>query len=192
MRSKRIGLLVGAGSLLTALCLRSTAKHPSNAGPEDPPIKFELPAPKPLSAKEELETFKLQGDFEIQLVASEPLVEDPVAISFDEKGRMWVVEMRGYMHDADATGQDEPSGRIKILEDTRGDGTFDKATVFADGLVMPRAAAPVRGHMPPRHSGARRTPAYRARRILSKVAVQDGKRLRRQGRYRAPAAGRQR
>lgn len=145
MRANRIAVSVLAGSLLTVLASRTMAKHPSNAGPEDPPIKFELPPPKPLSAQEEIETFKLQDDFEIQLVAAEPLVEDPVAISFDEKGRMWVVEMRGYMHDADATGQDAPSGRIKVLEDTRGTGTFDKATVFADGLVMPRAATPMRG-----------------------------------------------
>jgi mono/diheme cytochrome c family protein/glucose/arabinose dehydrogenase len=145
MRAKRIALWVLAGSLLTVPALRSSAKHPSNAGPEDPPIKFELPPPRPLSPQEELETFKLQDDFEIQLVAAEPLVEDPVAISFDENGRMWVVEMRGYMHDVDATGQDEPSGRIKILEDTRETGRFDRATVFADRLVMPRAATPVRG-----------------------------------------------
>lgn len=73
------------------------------------------------------------------------MVEDPVAISFDARGRMWVVEMRGYMHDMGGTGEDQPTGRIKILESSKGDGKYDKATIFLDGLVMPRAVLPVRG-----------------------------------------------
>ena len=60
-------------------------------------------------------------------------------------GRMWVVEMRGYMRDPDATGEHEKIGRIKVLEDTNGDGRMDKMTVFKDGLFLPRAIALVRG-----------------------------------------------
>ena len=48
-------------------------------------------------------------------------------------------EMRGYMHDVDGTGEDQPIGRISRLESTKGDGIYDKATVFVDNLLLPRA-----------------------------------------------------
>ncbi len=54
---------------------------------------------------------------------------------------MWVVEMVGYMNDIQATGEHNPLGRVVVLEDTDNDGTMDKRTVFADGLVLPRALA---------------------------------------------------
>ena len=73
------------------------------------------------------------------LVASEPLVQDPVAIDFDADGRMYVVEMRGFMPNIDGKGEDRPIGRIVVLEDTNDDGKMDKKTVFLDGLVQPRA-----------------------------------------------------
>jgi mono/diheme cytochrome c family protein len=81
----------------------------------------------------------------MELVAAEPLVEDPVVIRFDEAGRLWVVEMRGFMVDLDRTGEDEPTGRVKILTDGDGDGRMDEARVFLNGLVMPRALAFVPG-----------------------------------------------
>jgi putative membrane-bound dehydrogenase-like protein len=119
--------------------------HPSNAGPVDAPILFNLPPPDPLSVAEALKTFALPEGLVIEPVASEPLVEDPIAISFDELGRMYVVEMRSYMQNVDGDKEDEPIGRIKRLTDTDGDGKFDKAEVFIDGLVMPRAVLAVRG-----------------------------------------------
>lgn len=130
---------------LAAACASVFALHPTKPGPSDPPIRFPLPPPKVLSPLEELKSFRIQPGFRIELVASEPMVEDPVAISFDARGRMWVVEMRGYMHDMQGAGEDQPTGRIRILESTRGDGKYDKATVFLDRLVMPRAVLPVRG-----------------------------------------------
>ena len=92
-----------------------------------------------------LKTFKLPAGFHIECVASEPMVEDPISCAFDADGRIWVVEMRGYMHDLDGAGENERVGRIKILESTRRDGKYDKATIFLDGLVMPRAVLPTRG-----------------------------------------------
>ena len=124
---------------------RPKAGHPSNPGPEDAPILFDVPTPEPLKVDAALETFKLPDGFRIEPVAFEPMVEDPVAISFDERGRMYVVEMRGYMHDVEAKGEDQPVGRVKLLEDTDGDGRMDKATVFLDGLIMPRGVLAVRG-----------------------------------------------
>jgi len=97
------------------------------------------------SATEELETFQIEPGFKVQLVASEPLIEDPVLIQFDENGRLWVVEMRGYMTDLEGSEEDQPIGRISILEDENGDGEMDKSTIYLDNLVMPRALGLIKG-----------------------------------------------
>lgn len=109
-------------------------------------VPRELIPPSPaLTPEQALKSFKLQPGFRIECVASEPMVEDPVAAAFDPDGRLWVVEMRGYMPDLDGTGEDAPVGRVVILTDTNGDGKMDKQTVFIDGLVLPRALALVDG-----------------------------------------------
>lgn len=91
------------------------------------------------SPEEELLTFQIDPGLEIQLVAQEPLVESPVVIQFDPWGRMWVVEMRGYMNDLEGSEEHQPVGRIAILEDQDGDGEMDHRTTYLDSLVMPRA-----------------------------------------------------
>ena len=98
------------------------------------------PAPV-LSPADALQRFRIAPGFEIELVAAEPLVEDPVAMAWDEYGRLYVVEMRGYMPDAYGTGKDEPVGRVVRLTDTDGDGRMDESAVFLDRLVNPRAVA---------------------------------------------------
>ena len=100
------------------------------------------PSP-PKTPQDELKTFQLEPGLTIQLVASEPLVQDPVFIQFDEFGRLWVVEMRGFMPDIEGLGESEPVGRINILEDTDGDGIMDISTIYLDSLIMPRALAVV-------------------------------------------------
>jgi mono/diheme cytochrome c family protein/glucose/arabinose dehydrogenase len=132
-----LALLVGATSAL--------ALNKGNAGPKDVTLKFNLPAPAPLSPEEALKSFRLPPGFRIELVASEPMIETPVAISFDDQGRMFVVEMRGYMRDVDGTTEKEPIGRVSLLTDVDGDGRMDSATAFADNLVMPRGVMPVKG-----------------------------------------------
>ncbi len=102
-------------------------------------IKFKLPPPPPLTPQQELKTFKLPPGFKIEVVASEPLVECPTAMTWDDQGRAYVIEMLSYMNDVNGTGENEPICRIKRLESTRGDGIYDKATVFVDHLVSPRA-----------------------------------------------------
>ena len=72
----------------------------------------------------------------IQLVAAEPLVVDPVAMAFDEHGRLYVVEMIGY-----SEHREDQLGRVRLLEDENGDGQFDRSTVFADNLAWPTAVA---------------------------------------------------
>ena len=91
------------------------------------------------SPEESLEHFRIETGFEIKLVASEPDVRTPVAMTFDEKGRIWVVEMSGYMPDTAGSGEDAPTGKIVILEDSDKDGRMDKRSVFMDSLVLPRA-----------------------------------------------------
>jgi glucose/arabinose dehydrogenase/mono/diheme cytochrome c family protein len=100
------------------------------------------PAPA-LSPEQALQRFSIAPGYEIELVAAEPLVEDPVAMAWDEAGRLYVVEMRGYMPDAYGTGSDEPVGQVVRLEDSDGDGLMDSSEVFLGGLVNPRAIAVV-------------------------------------------------
>jgi mono/diheme cytochrome c family protein/glucose/arabinose dehydrogenase len=132
-------------AVLLATVGPAVAIHEKNAGPKDVEIRFKLPVPKPLSPEEALKAFRVEEGYRVELVAAEPLVEAPVAMSWDERGRLYVVEMRGYMQDVTGAKDLEPKGRIRLLEDTDGDGRMDKATVFLDGLVLPRAVMAVNG-----------------------------------------------
>lgn len=85
--------------------------------------------------------FIIEDGYKIELVANEPLLDSPVATAQDIQGRLWVVEMPGYMRDIDGNGDDIKDGRIVILEDTDNDGHMDKRTIFLDGLLNPRAIA---------------------------------------------------
>jgi mono/diheme cytochrome c family protein len=135
--------------LIVALALVAplAAQNGDRPGEDQPPLPKDLvvPAAPVLSPAEQLAGFKLEGDVVIELVAAEPLVVDPVQIAFDELGRLWVCEMRGYMPDADGRGEGQPIGRIVVLEDTDGDGQMDRRVDFMDELVMPRAVMPTRG-----------------------------------------------
>lgn len=104
-----------------------------------------IPAAPALSPEDELKTFRIAPGYRVELVASDPLVQDPVAMDFGPDGRIWVAEMRGYMPDLDGHGEDKPVGRIVILSDTDGDGRMDQSEVFLDGLILPRALLLVEG-----------------------------------------------
>ncbi len=108
----------------------------------EPVVPEELIPPSPvLSVAEALKAFMITPGFVIEPVAAEPLVEKPVCLDFDSRGRMWVCEMRGYMSDIDGKNESIPRGRIVILEDTDADGRVDKRTVFLDTLLLPRSVA---------------------------------------------------
>ena len=107
--------------------------------------KERIPPAPPLPPDEAVKQFMLPPGFHIELAASEPMVEAPTVLQFDPDGRLWVVEMRGYMPNLDGLGETNATGRISILEDTDGDGRMDRKKIFLDGLVMPRALLPVRG-----------------------------------------------
>lgn len=102
---------------------------------------IEVPASPVLSASQALERFRVAPGFRVELVASEPLVVDPVAMDWDDEGRLYVVEMRGFMGDLEGGGEDRAVGRVVVLEDDDGDGRMDRSRVFLDGLVLPRAVA---------------------------------------------------
>lgn len=104
------------------------------AAPEPPAAATDLPRVPPKSPSDALSSFGLRPGLEIETAAAEPLVMDPIAMSFDEQGRLYVVEMRDY-----SERREERLGRIRLLEDLDADGKFDKSTVFAEGLPWPTA-----------------------------------------------------
>lgn len=108
---------------------------------QDPPSIDELASKlltvKPSKPEDSRKQLEMQGRFEAQLVAAEPLVRDPVALDFDERGRMYVIELPQY--NGYAVEGFMAKGSIRLLEDTNGDGTFDKATLFAEKLDYPTA-----------------------------------------------------
>ena len=96
------------------------------------------PSPAPLSPEESLKTFRLPIGYHLELVASEPMIKEPVAVAWDGNARMYVAQMETYMQDVNATGEQEPISRIILLEDTNNDGRMDKSSVFIDKLKLPR------------------------------------------------------
>src|SRR5919198_6650709 len=91
--------------------------------------------PGPKSPAESLKCMKARTGFKVELMAQEPLVMDPIAFAWGPDGKFWVVEMGDYPLGVDGKGK--PGGCVKFLEDTDGDGKYDKATVFLDGIGFP-------------------------------------------------------
>jgi mono/diheme cytochrome c family protein len=92
-----------------------------------------------------LNNYLVEEGFELSMVASEPQLKAPVSMDFDNNGRIWVVEMIGYMPNIEGIGEEEKNGRITILEDLDKDGYFEDSKIFMDELVLPRAIALVYG-----------------------------------------------
>ena len=89
------------------------------------------PGGPPYTPAQSMAMIRTEPGFRLELVASEPDVQSPVAMDIDEDGRIWVVEMPGYPLDV------SPTGRVRVLEDTNGDGRVDRSTLFADNLRLP-------------------------------------------------------
>ena len=96
-----------------------------------------------LTPEVQQQLFVLPEGYTAELVLADPDIEDPVGVTFDGNGRMYVLEMRSYMRDVEGSNSREPISRISRWEDTNGDGTYDRHTVFADKLVLPRIAFPL-------------------------------------------------
>jgi putative membrane-bound dehydrogenase-like protein len=120
-----LGLLV----ILPAIAWAADTQRP----PEDPPAK---------TPDASLRALRPRPGFQAELVAAEPLVQSPIAFAWGPDGKLWVVEMGDYPLGLDGNGK--PGGRIKVLEDTNGDGKYTKATVFLDGLSFPTSVMPWR------------------------------------------------
>jgi putative membrane-bound dehydrogenase-like protein len=90
-----------------------------------------------LTPAEAIKKMTVPPGFSVELVASEPAIVNPVAMTFDERGRIWITESLEYPRHSAGPGKD----RVKILESTKGDGAYDKITMFADGLNIPSGIA---------------------------------------------------
>ncbi|MFM7163860.1 MAG: PVC-type heme-binding CxxCH protein [Planctomycetaceae bacterium] len=100
-------------------------------------ISERVPRPdsEPVSPQESLSLIEVREGYEVQLVAAEPLVQDPVAIDWGVDGRLWVAEMADYPSGMDGNGV--AGGRIRVLQDTNGDGQYDSSRVFLDNVAFP-------------------------------------------------------
>ncbi len=130
-----------AALLLATITVIATvqAQDPKTPPKPAPDYSAELPQVPPKEPAEALKTFKLHPGFRMELVACEPLIRSPVALDFDENGRMYVVEYPEY--NQYATKESMGHGRVRLLEDTDGDGRFDKATTFLDNVEYTVAVA---------------------------------------------------
>ncbi len=119
---------------------------PQGANPEDPDWKGVDLEPKeaikPLSPAEEAKRFLLPPGYKIEPILTEPAIQQPAAIHFDANGRMYVLELRTYMLDADSKGELAPTSRISRWEDRNNDGIYETGTAFVDSLVFPRFVLP--------------------------------------------------
>ena len=116
----------------------------SAASPDDtrvvPQAKNDLP--RGMTPQESLSAIRVPPGFKIEIAACEPLVKDPIAFDWGADGKLWVVEMGDYPLGVDGKGK--PGGVVRFLEDTNGDGGYDKATTFLDGLPFPTGVMPWR------------------------------------------------
>ena len=122
-------ICIGVGLLL---CLQATAA--------DKLKPYKVPMLSPEAA---LKSFVVADGYRMELVACEPMIEEPVALAWDGNGRMYVAEMRTYMQDIDGRDQFRPISRVVRMEDTDGDGRMDRHSVFIDKLVLPRMILPL-------------------------------------------------
>lgn len=126
--------------LANVAAANDTSQLAAATGSDAVDYSAELPRIPPTEPADAVGTFAVAAGFRLELVASEPLVNSPVACEWDENGRLYVCEMRGY-----SESRDDGLSRISILDDIDGDGCYDRSTVFADGLLWPTALFPYDG-----------------------------------------------
>lgn len=106
--------------------------------PDRPDVPPDFPTPTQIQA-----SLRLDPGLKAELVAAEPEVESPVAMAFDEAGRLWVAEMRDYPHGPEPGKP--PLSRVKVLEDRDGDGRFETGVIFQDQVSFANGVLPWRG-----------------------------------------------
>lgn len=140
MRSRNDRSAVNAVVLIWFSTVAVVAADKAVDKPADKPVDKTASA---LSPAQELATFRVPKGFRVELVASEPQVVDPVAMTFDEDGRIFVVEMRSYNETKPPI--EMSSGRVGMLEDRDGDGRFESGSTFGQGLRLPSGITPWNG-----------------------------------------------
>ncbi len=136
-----VATLAALAALLALSLPAALAASDKSSGAMDidpPPAVNNIPAPH-LTVAEALSSFEIEKGFAVGAIISEPAIIDPVAMAIDEDGRLFVVEMRGYMLDTEGKGEDSPLGRISVHEEPDANGIYQKHAVFLDNLVLPRA-----------------------------------------------------
>src|ERR1051325_3048948 len=122
MRRLRLLALLLTCAAMPVLIAQQPADRSWTPGVRKAPVES-----PPLTPEEEMKTFVLPPGYRVELVASEPLIQDPIAIDWDRDGRMWVVESPEFVPDLQAPEPNlDPIGRIVVLEDTNNDGKMDK------------------------------------------------------------------
>lgn len=136
------------GGVIVAFAICLAVVIPAEAQDSGVPAKeavaesFSSKAP-PLSPEQSIATMEIQDGYTITPVLTEPVIHEPAAIAWDGNGRMYVIEMRTYMQEIDGKDQLAPVSRVSRHEDTDGDGVYDKHSVFADNLSLPRMVLPL-------------------------------------------------
>src|SRR5882757_2322613 len=122
LRGSLIIVAIAGASLAGAVSQRQTAWPP--------PVQPVPDIAPPRSAEAELDTFYLPPGYRVEIVAAEPLVQDPIAIDYDAVGHLFVLEMPGFAFDTSMANSREGIGRVVRLDDVNGDGRMDRRTVF--------------------------------------------------------------
>ncbi|MDX5339490.1 MAG: ThuA domain-containing protein, partial [Cyclobacteriaceae bacterium] len=141
------GILWAVGDKVNELLEAYAIPTPEFRDAEIPNYEKRDPAPRyqlPLSPEESMKLVQVPIEFELELFASEPMIINPISMTWDERGRLFVIETTDYPNEVRAEGGND---KIKILEDTDGDGKADKVTVFADNLNIPTSIMAVNGGM---------------------------------------------
>jgi mono/diheme cytochrome c family protein/glucose/arabinose dehydrogenase len=132
--------------LLATAALLPAPLGAAEAKPQAPTESLEVPKQPSILARspqETLKSFHLPKGYRMELVLAEPDIQEPVVAVFDANGRMFVAEMRTYMQDVDGTDEHARNSRISLHWSSKGDGHFDKHTVFLDHLLLPRMILPL-------------------------------------------------
>lgn len=141
------GILWAVGDQVNAQLAAYEIPTPEFRDAEIPNYEKRDPAPQyqlPLSPEQSMKLVQVPVGFELQLFASEPMIINPISMTWDERGRLFVIETTDYPNEIRKEGGDD---KIKILEDTDGDGKADKVTIFAEGLNIPTSITPMNGGM---------------------------------------------
>ncbi len=161
-------LFVSAAMAATSLTAGAQATRPAFGRPSSRPARVveparpdELEAAKMRPPQETIGLIHLPEGYHLELVASEPDIMSPVICTWDGNGRMYVAEMRSYMLDINGSKEKQKVSRVIRLEDTKGDGKYDKLTVLADKLLLPRMVLPLDDRILVRETDTKDIYAYR-------------------------------